>query len=547
MCGISASIGTEGSPHFGSLVHRGPDQEFFGTYDHLAVTFNRLAVTGGIDGQAPVTSADGHWTCFLNGEIYNFKSLSSDLGLGDVKSDTRVVAEGLSRYGLDFLNRIQGMYSLLLVDNQIGSYFVLRDPLGEKPLFYAIQNETIEVSSEFSALLKRLNRRLRLNLGALSDYFRFGYIEEPWTIDEGILAFERGILYELKSEVGIQELKSFGARQEVFPGSMQELVSLLNKEIVPSDVGQAVLLSGGIDSASLLQNLTCEQKESTFALTLSTPGDVSKGEVKSAGKSARKYGVEHQILEWSPTDLAQDLQNLAKDNDQPHSDMSGVAYSKIFQRVKELGKKVAISGHGPDELFWGYEWYNKQLRDGIGLDTDRIFWKTPSDLSTLMDMREIKIEKGNLSKQDPYLQSRNPYQRFRAEIVHSYLSHNALRQSDRLAMRWSVEPRTPYADYRLYLWAQVNANSADDLYKRSFKKVISNNPFNRLNRRAKQGFDIGMMSFLNSQEFSIEFQEVIHSLKNRGLPWPSDFSIRKFGAREKYRLIMLEYWLRQYD
>jgi asparagine synthase (glutamine-hydrolysing) len=544
LCGISAVIGEHISIPFGNLLHRGPDQICLFHTSNLSCTFNRLAITGGDQGEAPVTSNDGRWTCFLNGEIYNFRELANEIGTSFYKSDTRILVEGFSKQGLDFFYKIEGMYAFLLIDNLNLEYYLGRDPLGEKPLFYQKIKDKMLISSEVSSLIRQSDSPIDLNIGALEDYFRFGYIEEPWTIDSRIHAVERGTLSKVTKNLDLQNvrLKTFN---NLYVGYLfDELIELLNKQIVPSDVGQVVLLSGGIDSASLLKHLSKNQSETTIALTLQTSGKLSKNETESALKTAKKFGVNHKILHWTPNQLISDLEILAKANDQPHSDMSGIAYFKLFENIRSLNKKVAVTGHGPDELFWGYDWYNEELKKGKKITGERVFWDTPASLKRILDVGVSFPDKQLLSKIDPFLLSKDKYSRYRAEIVHSYLSHNALRQSDRLAMYWSIEPRTPYSDSRLYIWAQNNPKLANIARKKIFKQSFNKNPLSRLMRRQKRGFDIGMMDFINSPTFAEEFENVLRDLQRRPIPWFQKLTKQTFSSREKYRLVMLEYWFR---
>lgn len=135
MCGIVArSSRTDSTPLF-SLPHRGPDQEYRGGHGNLQVVFNRLTITGGDFGSAPVTSSDGRWTVFLNGEIYNFKELVTIFFLDPSPSDTVVLASGLQKLGFKIFDYIAGMFSVLIIDNLEKKEFVARDPLGRSLFF----------------------------------------------------------------------------------------------------------------------------------------------------------------------------------------------------------------------------------------------------------------------------------------------------------------------------------------------------------------------------------------------------------------------------
>lgn len=547
MCGINLTICSNESNHEKQLFHRGPDQEYKMWIPPFTVTYNRLTITGGKDGQAPVFSNDKRWICFLNGEIYNFRSIKSELRIDDTNSDTKVLVEGFSRFGFSFLEKISGMYAAVLLDTLENRIIVFRDPLGEKPLFFALAENRIEISSEIRPIIERLNGSLELNQSAIADYFRFGYVEEPWSIDKRVKAFERGTAYQIDSSQIIKKLDvSIGIKSN-FDGSLRDLIDIVNCETVPSDVGQVVLLSGGIDSASMIKNLDDIQKEKTLALTLDSGGDVNRLEVRSAIKSARRFGIRHSVLKWTISSLIQDLEKVALGFDQPHSDMASLGYFKLFEEIRNVGFKVSVSGHGPDEIFWGYDWFNQLLNSEAKLDSPRIFWNTPADTTRLLSNSFVPEVKSSLAPSDEYLLSKNRFQRCRAEMVHSYLSHNGLRQMDRLAMYFSIEPRTPYADYRIYLWAQSNANTRKDLNKRTFKSNFSRNPFNRLSRRNKQGFDTGIVKLMNAENFHREFVGIFDSIVNRDIPWSEEIRTIGLNSKERYRLLMLEFWLRQYD
>jgi asparagine synthase (glutamine-hydrolysing) len=192
MCGFTFRQSPNLIGRHGFLQHRGPDEQsyFFGT--GYEIEFSRLTITGTLEGQVPVYSNDRRWLVAFNGEIYNFKQLIASHGLPFTNSDTKVIANGLEKYGIDFLARLRGMFSGILIDTLANKTYFFRDPLGEKPLFLHRSENELVISSEFTALFRLLNRPLKINPKAVSDYFRFGYVQEPDSFDREIVSVKRG-------------------------------------------------------------------------------------------------------------------------------------------------------------------------------------------------------------------------------------------------------------------------------------------------------------------------------------------------------------------
>lgn len=129
MCGILATP-TPGLILDESLCqHRGPNQTYRAMHSGWTLIFHRLAITGGKEGNAPVTSESGRWLVVLNGEIVNFRSLQTSYALRPSSSDTQAIADGIQKVGLRFLNSLRGMYAGLVIDQKRGQVFAFRDPL----------------------------------------------------------------------------------------------------------------------------------------------------------------------------------------------------------------------------------------------------------------------------------------------------------------------------------------------------------------------------------------------------------------------------------
>ena len=170
-----------------TLVHRGPD----GTGMWLAVdqtaglANTRLAVIDIVGGKQPMESADGRYVLAFNGEIYNFKSIRSELESNGyrfrTRSDTEVILVAYQCWGSAFLDRLHGMFALALYDNETGELFLARDRTGIKPLYYHAGPNGVYFGSELKSILSVAEVPRRLNFEALADFFVLSYPVLPKT------------------------------------------------------------------------------------------------------------------------------------------------------------------------------------------------------------------------------------------------------------------------------------------------------------------------------------------------------------------------------
>jgi asparagine synthase (glutamine-hydrolysing) len=554
MCGFTFRHSSILLGSHGYLRHRGPDEQSYTTADNYELEFSRLTITGSTEGRVPVYSEHGDWLVAFNGEIYNFKRLVDSHQLPKTNSDTRVIANGLEKYGINFLKLIRGMFAGVAIDTVTNKKYIFRDPLGEKPLFYYQDHSQFVVASEFTALLKMLNRPLKSNPRAFTDYFRFGYVQEPETFDVDIFSIKRGVVLELHEGNQLTEIGSLeGYSHDEVNISLPDLLDVLNREVTFSTVPTGLALSAGVDSMSLLYAMSRYRDSDFVPLIVNISSTGISQEALEAQEACKKLGIKpHLINDLGSFDLEARLLSLAGKNDQPHADPSGLSYLSIFEESRLIGLKVVLLGHGPDELFWGYPWFNRQLTKSQQRFFSRkanshTYWNTPGKTSRLLwSLGYGEKEEGRSFATDVYLTSNNPWERYRAEIVHGYLSPNGLRQSDRLAMASGIEPRTPYADSRLYGWAQQNSIKSDFAFdKREFRDSVHLGPLGSSRYREKEGFNSPMgMWFQNSNmdEFTSECLKIVMT---QNLDWRFSPRVQLLSPSDKYRIVMLGAWLSQ--
>ncbi len=532
------------------MEHRGPDQYDEETYSEIRVGYFRLAITGGHQGNPPVTSGIGNWQVFLNGEIYNYKKLIVSHGLPRTESDSQVLADGLEKFGITFVKRLRGMFAGFAVSLKDGRIYCFRDPLGEKPLFYSNANGILEFASEVKALTTNLNVSLSVDPKAVVSYLQFGYIEEPNTVFENVKAVDRGCIFEVTESAKCLKFVDSIDVSEYEENSLQlrELMLEVVEEQFAYSGESAILLSSGIDSNTLLK-LGIKFNRNVKSIVYAEPMNIHEREWVKASKFSIQ-NCQIPILSLSSSNLSKEslLETICA-FDQPHYDSASTAYFSMFKKLHSRGIKVVFSGHGPDEFFWGYEYLVRQLlinRTKRALP-ERVFWETPAnsnDLTQHISRNYMNLDNFRLTYRDEYLKSGNIVQRTLAEITHSYLSHNGLRQMDRLAMHNSIEPRTPFADSRIYAWVQKNQQNVDEIGNKTlFREFASEFVGRKLATRPKKGFSTSALWEFKKLELATESD--LSLVKELEIPWASKAKYEDLGIRTKFRLYTIASWLKK--
>ena len=556
MCGIILSTNVNDMWHPGTLVHRGPDESFQFFDGTLGVEFQRLSIVGGAEGSMPIVSEDGRWQIFLNGEVYNFRALQMSHRLGGLGSDSRTVVEGVARQGLKFLGALRGMFAGVLYDRLERKLFLFRDALGEKPLYWAKHANTTLVASELRAIIRHLGD-LSISDESLRDFHHFGYVEEPRTLDQRVFAVPRGSVHELDMKSGqskrILELQGYGETET--SASFRELLQIIVEEQGYLEQDATVLLSGGFDSTSLASQLNARNTNRISPViarfSKASSWKAPRGSVRlysesrTAIRTSKTLGLPFETVTIDRADFIHHLESIASALDQPHADPSSIGYLALFRRTRESGKKIAFVGHGWDEFFWGYPRESEYLASlsAGGVRKSSIEHHLPKSLIDSHPQRFDVDYSERFGSSDPFLESKDPWTRTRAHLVHSYLNHNGFSQVDRLAMSVGVEPRAPWSDSRLYGWAQNNegANTVESLMKGVLKTQVDLGPLESIKSRRKHGFLSPAYRWILQREVDPLLESLKeHTTINQYL----EIYVRgKVNADSRYKTAILGLWL----
>lgn len=357
------------------LSHRGPDTtaiEIFnqsGCFGH-----NRLSI---IDinerSTQPIWDVSHRYCLSFNGEIYNYLSLKKTLmQLGHhfrTASDSEVLVEAWAEWGINTIKELVGMFAFAIWDNNLKYLYLVRDRMGEKPLFYAEIKDNIQNGLIFASGLKGLIQypwiNKTLSLTALNHYLSFGYTATTDCIFSKIYKLPPAsyLLYDTnKNAYKISQywlLENFFQNKKNidFKDAREQLNFLLKNSVAQqsiADVPLGAFLSGGIDSSSIVSQMrqNNHNKINTFSIGFY---EKTYDELKNSKRVAQYLSVEHFTQIVSPPSF-ETLSKIIRSFDEPFSDTSLIPTYLLCKFSKQF-VKVALSGDGSDELFCGYTTY----------------------------------------------------------------------------------------------------------------------------------------------------------------------------------------------
>ena len=383
MCGIAGLLGKSSTLSEKVLVdcgtqlaHRGPDA--FGTWMDMGAgigfVHRRLSILDLSDaGKQPMHSISGRYTTVFNGEIYNFNELRSELGDRIVYrggSDTEVLLAAVERWGVvEAVKKFSGMFAIALWDNSQQQLHLIRDRMGEKPLYYGYSNGNFVFASELRPFRKISDFSLTIDRGALSDYMKYSYIPAPRSIYHEVRKLPPGTILSISTSAfptvpdpvpywDAGYIASSGC-QSPFQGSENEAIERLDEMLskvvrrqMISDVPLGAFLSNGIDSSAIVAMM---QKHSTRPIKTFTIGfdDKAYDESVAADAVARHLGTDHigHRVTWS--EAMEVIPDLPTIYDEPFADSSQIP-TYLVAKLARKSVTVSLSGDGGDELFGGY-------------------------------------------------------------------------------------------------------------------------------------------------------------------------------------------------
>lgn len=384
MCGIAGMLVHRGGdpvsePELVALRdaqrHRGPDDAgcWIDARGRVGLAHRRLSI---VDlsplGRQPMATADGRLRIVYNGEIYNYADLRRQLeaaGHAFVShSDTEAILHGYREWGRDVLDRLRGMFAFALHDEERRETLLARDPLGIKPLYYAADGRRLVFASEVQAI-----RTCVADGGpdpeALAAFLSWGSIAPPRTLYRGIRALPPGSWMRVAEGRVEAPVTYYRAEEQLGRAEdleAEEAAALVRDALLDSarhhlvaDVPVGSFLSGGVDSSALL-GLLAEVHGGPIRTVNLSFDDPGLDESRLAGEAAGLYGSEHHDVPIRSDEIRDRMGDAMRALDQPSID--GVNIFFVSEAAVKTGLKVAVSGVGGDELFGGYESFERVPR-----------------------------------------------------------------------------------------------------------------------------------------------------------------------------------------
>lgn len=378
MCGFAGIVRAENAPVDEALLrrmtraiaHRGPDGEAFHVEPGVGLGFRRLSIIDlSAAGMQPMSNEDGSiWSTF-NGEIYNFMELRRRLESAGhqfrSKSDSEVLVHLYEEKGTEMVHDLRGMFAFALWDRRNRVLVLARDRLGIKPLFIRQTEREIRFGSEIKAILADPLVSREVDPSSLDAFLAQNYVAAPATLLREVRQLEPGEIAvfqegELKRRIywdlrfAQKDALSASEWTDRIEGKLREVV----RAHLVSDVPIGALLSGGLDSTTLVAMVAQEHAGATKTFTADF-SEATYGEGSIARRSAELLGASNeQVLFGAPS--IELLQKIVHHAEEPSADLSMPAFYAVCGLARKH-VKVAVSGEGADEVFAGYETYSASM------------------------------------------------------------------------------------------------------------------------------------------------------------------------------------------
>lgn len=557
MCGICGFFSrnriTEEELHEmnNTMYHRGPDDHGVQLYPagngyEVGLAQRRLAIFDLSPlGHQPMNSADGRVAVVFNGEIYNFNRLKEEISDYPFRStcDTEVILAAYLKWGISCIEKLNGMFAIAIYDRREEVLYLVRDRIGKKPLYYWSENENLVFASELKPIMKCPGFKGKIRNDVISRFLYQQYLCEPDCIFENVkkvkpgqvITFSKG---ELKESHYWELGKVYRAKKNTSPKEygeakegLKEILKEAVKDRLAADVPVGTFLSGGYDSSlvTALARKVSDGPVKTFSIGFY---EKKYNEAEYAKEVAEYLGCDHTEMYVEEKDMLDLVESIPFFYDEPFADSSQIP-SMLVSKLARDKVTVALSGDGGDELFCGYNVYEKvkqaQLLDGLGAVAG-----TLGSALHIMDYYPFKIRviAGNRNKETKtqfamgnYLKvaesmvlpseekpslsclyefetkygEKNWQERRMLLDMETYLPADILCKVDRASMGYSLETRCPILDTKVMEYAMGLPHEfkfRQGIKKRILKDITYEYIPEKLLNRPKKGFSVPLDKWL---------------------------------------------------
>lgn len=587
------------------LWHRGPDDNgveilSFGGRNNLGVAFDRLSIRDlSQKGHQPMWTTKKDIMIAFNGEIYNSEELRPNLIAKGYEfqgnSDTEVLINLYHCYGIEMVNMLDGMFAICLYDSRINKLFLIRDRIGEKPLYIYESGDLFMFASEYKAFYCHPEFKPELNQDAVNEYFVFRYLTANRTFLQNVNNLAPGHYMEIEMG-GVKTILKYWEIPESKPNSLsfeqnkENVKALISKSLqrrMISDRPLGLQLSGGVDSsyiAYLAQERVNEPIHS-FGVTFANE---KFSEEKYIDFVNQKVGCVPHKIEFSVDDFIECWKRSIWYFDSPQNLPGTLGLLKLNREAQKF-VTVILCGDGPDEMMGGYNRFANIAREMdstlrgrllhyIRCVADRFLRRpVPREFSNekyyvncfrfisesfferLFPERGRRVSRKVVKERLDKLRSTpgKGIRRFMNYEMTTYMQ-DILMRSDKLSMASSVELRVPYLmpeliEYSTTIPDDQLVDGAKHHVTRHTKKImkkISEEVFGEdFAYRDKMGFSFPLMDYFTTKSVEDYLEGLMAGIKRRGLVnydffeelWEKRHYYKKNGHRDT-RSIIYTYW-----
>lgn len=393
-----------------TIIHRGPDSE--GIYDGewLTMGMRRLSIIDLSTGNQPMYSISGSKILVFNGEIYNYIELRKELEKKGysfkTSSDTEVVANLFEEYGTVSFEMLDGMFAIAIYDADQKKLYLVRDRMGEKPLYYYIDKDKLLFGSELKCLQTTGMISNELSLAALNFFFQYTYIPAPLSIYKNVYKLLPGH-YMTISESGEASDKCYWKLEKnkdyaslSYEEAKEQLFQRVNESVrtrMRSDVPVGAFLSGGLDSGTIvaLMARNSQMPINTYTIGLNTELDESQ----RAKRMAEHVGTNHTNFVLDYRDSISVISDIVEHMDEPFADSSCIP-EYLVSKLASNHVKVVLTGDAGDEMLLGYNKYLIHYYADKYLKIPKLFRKGLIEpiFDKLPDKRYLSMKVGKVIK-----------------------------------------------------------------------------------------------------------------------------------------------------
>jgi len=563
MCGLFGHIDNKGidatqcHSALNTLIHRGPDQMGEYVERNIFIGHRRLSILDlSENGRQPMDSPKT--VISINGEIYNYQVLRKELESKYAfksHSDSEVVLYGYEEWGLEtLLNKIDGMYALVIYDKKNNLVHLAKDRYGIKPLYYFSGKGKFSWASELKAITRHIGEdQLSIDYTAVYDYLTYLYIPTPKTLYKDVYKLPPAHVLSIDITTGKHSVKPYwnlNVGKSVMPldetaEKVRELISASVKEQLVSDVPVGFFLSGGIDSSIVVSTASqFKQQSNTYSIGFE---ELSQNETQYARIVADLFKTNHHVKVLDKSRAIELVSRMKEWYDEPYADTSALPSYKVSVLAKEQST-VVLTGDGGDELFGGYDWYtrfiqykkqripflsflkqplskirNQYSNSLAGRVANHLEYRIYNDLELYTKLLGglLKHEKSKFRKQWQipddyndywyfekfYKPDLSPLKRLQYLDFHTYLHDDIFTKVDRVSMAASLECRVPFMKKELVELAFSLPESVlyfegelKGLLKHAYRDILPS----EILKRKKRGFNIPLKqwekAFLNESQ-----------------------------------------------